>query len=416
MVAVVDDFLRRNGFGPRREATLSPGPSPRKRAAANNGSPLSRAHKRRATSEQPPSATGKSRLWDDLLAAVPEGLSPKPQPDPFAQPCSDWINKLVNQVDDGVLVIPSRRRSAAPVLGDEEPTSLTGATPMVGPPTDITFPRTSLAVPLILAQVDRKFVPCVLDADPAADGQPRSALVVFDQHAADERAAVESILDTLCEGFATSNMATSELPEDHVRLVLTRKEVEVLEREGVRDVLERWGVHLAPTESVETDYVQVGVVKVPSLLDRLARKEGTELTRLLRLYLPVLADDIGELQALIISLESESGGELGEGGWARVQRWMPREMVELANSKACRGGSHLAHLSTSDPAGAIMFEDRLDNDQCHRLLTRLATTRNPWVCAHGRPTFIPLCTLPTSSASRPASRQRIDWASWNETS
>jgi DNA mismatch repair protein MLH3 len=56
-----------------------------------------------------------------------------------------------------------------------------------------------------------------------------------------------------------------------------------------------------------------------------------------------------------------------------------------------------------------MFGDRLDDDQCRRLITRLAGTRNPWACAHGRPTFAPLRVL---NGEKPRYKRVIDWGRW----
>lgn len=282
------------------------------------------------------------------------------------------------------------------------------------PAADITFSRETLANPRVLSQVDRKFVPCVLDAppDPAASTDTtRKVLVVFDQHAADERASLETILDDLCSGFASNSTPTTN--PTGLALVLTQREAHVLDSPGVRPVLARWGIELgipARSEGLDGDmgeYVQVGVIAVPAALERLGKKDGQELTRLLRLYLPVLEEGYGEIQALIATLEAGTLGNGDENGdrnahgvrqetpsWARIQSWMPREMLELANSKACRG--------------AIMFGTKLDEDQCTRLLSRLDATRNPWICAHGRPTVAPLCVLP----GKVSAKREIDWKAW----
>lgn len=261
---------------------------------------------------------------------------------------------------------------------------------MSTPLSDIDFLSSSLSSPTVLRQVDRKFIPCVLEG--RAGDNNHNVLVIFDQHAADERAGVELILEALGDGFANNNMAVTQLQEGHVRLVLTRREAEILERPEARDILTRWGINLTLPDTITGEYIQIGVRGVPALLERLGNKDGTELTRLLKLYLPLLDTDLEEIQAFIATLDDSS-----DPGWGRIQRWMPHEMVELAKSKACRG--------------AVMFEDKLSRDQCTRLLSRLARTRNPWVCAHGRPTMAPLCILPST---RQSAKRTIDWSAWGK--
>lgn len=268
---------------------------------------------------------------------------------------------------------------------------------------DLNFTHQSIASASVLRQVDRKFVPCVVQAEDKCKSSQK-VLVVIDQHAADERVSVEKVLDALNEGFAHDNMPITELEDRLVRVVVSRQEAATLEAPGVRKVLQRWGIVLGDITS-QGEYTQVGVHAVPSILDaRLGRTNPTELTRLLRLYLPVLAGHLPELQVLTAALDS--GARNGAHGWASVQRWMPAEMVELANSKACRGTFDLRDALTP---GAIMFEDRLDPDQCARLVTQLADARNPWICAHGRPTLAPLTVVPEVKLT---ARRPIDWAAW----
>jgi DNA mismatch repair ATPase MutL len=57
----------------------------------------------------------------------------------------------------------------------------------------------------------------------------------------------------------------------------------------------------------------------------------------------------------------------------------PPAVARVLNSKACRG--------------AIMFGDPLSPYECAALLERLARTRFPFQCAHGRPSMVPLVTL-----------------------
>ncbi|TCD69227.1 DNA mismatch repair protein [Steccherinum ochraceum] len=62
--------------------------------------------------------------------------------------------------------------------------------------------------------------------------------------------------------------------------------------------------------------------------------------------------------------------------WQRALRHCPPHLLDLVNSKACRG--------------AIMFNDPLTLEQCERLVGQLARTDAPFQCAHGRPSLVPL--------------------------
>ena len=68
-----------------------------------------------------------------------------------------------------------------------------------------------------------------------------------------------------------------------------------------------------------------------------------------------------------------------------------------------------------------MFGDKLSQEQCKRLVGRLKECRQPFVCAHGRPSLIPLCVLAgncdavTEQAGETVMRQ-IDWERWKERS
>lgn len=58
---------------------------------------------------------------------------------------------------------------------------------------------------------------------------------------------------------------------------------------------------------------------------------------------------------------------------------MPNSVVRLLNSRACRS--------------AIMFGDPLNKQQATALLDALKETRLSFICAHGRPTLVPLLDL-----------------------
>ena len=203
------------------------------------------------------------------------------------------------------------------------------------PTSDIVFTTESLATATILGQVDTKFIACLLHSST----QPRT-LVLIDQHAADERVAVEAILQELCEGFMSGTKRQSEVSGPAI--TLTRLEAQRLASSAFLETFARWGISLELEELGEGDYIQLPIKAVPTILaSRLGRKEASEMTRLVRLYLDQLDETHDELQSLISKYDD---GEIDD--WQRVQRWMPKEMLELANSKACR--------STSFPSVSVL--------------------------------------------------------------
>lgn len=192
---------------------------------------------------------------------------------------------------------------------------------------DVNFTVDSLRTAEVVGQVDKKFIACLL-ATKANNGT--RSMVLIDQHAADERVSVEIILRELCQGFIENSVQQTEVKD--ITLVLTRHEAIQLANPATVDILGRWGISLEVPAPSFTDYVQVPIKAVPSTLAyRLGRKEASELTRLVRQYLtniPVTTDIRAQVSAV-----SE------EDRWQMVQRWMPKEMLDLANSKACRSES-----------------------------------------------------------------------------
>ncbi|WVF69283.1 hypothetical protein IAT40_004059 [Kwoniella sp. CBS 6097] len=407
-----------------------------------------------------------------------------------------WISDLQKQIDPGVLPSSgvhtmyrstghskrSHHHVEADDLGDHSSVMQVEEGPLKRPIDLLSKHTTSINVQLtkaslrraqIIGQVDTKYVavllplPADLSISPATtttDTQvlTKSVIVLIDQHAADERVSVESILSALCSGFRRDDIPTMKPTKSTPMILLTRYEAEELSRPGVLDVFRRWGVHLIPpseTTVTEGEYLQIGVQRVPSALaGRLGKQEAVEMNRLVRGYLAALRENLDGVQTLLrfygtegtkgidrenervieakqgdsrlertkepgerrineirVQAEEEKQDEHGEqevhGPWGHELRYMPREMLELANSKACRG--------------AIMFQDRLSHDQCTRLVNQLSRTRFPFMCAHGRPSMIPLVALhvpsfvrahdlpsgvPNENAIfRKGTKRRIDW-------
>ncbi len=251
-----------------------------------------------------------------------------------------------------------------------------------------TFTAESLSKAKVLAQVDSKFICCSL---PASDPRKR-VLILVDQHAADERIRVERYLSDLCDGFQADTISFRDLSATPLLMLLRTQQVAWLaESPAARSLLHRWafklGLPVIPTETREK-YTQVEVVRLPSIvLDRLEAQDGKEIQRTLQGYIEFLMDeDLGGLhRSLRAGTESVPS--------AVVLRWCPRRLKELINSKACRGEALrlcIWEVCLCRYPGAIMFNDALTPEQCRELIAKLATTEFPFICAHGRPSMIPL--------------------------
>ncbi|TBU47222.1 hypothetical protein BD309DRAFT_856433 [Dichomitus squalens] len=285
------------------------------------------------------------------------------------------------------------------------------------------FSKDDLRGARILGQVDWKFIACVFSTTTDNETEPAGnqcegggALVLIDQHAADERIRVERFLREVCEGFLShprrpvparserdvfeGGVRTRKL-DPPVQILLTGPEAKrIAGSHGVREVFKRWGVAFSAPEAPSTSaptadsgaehasYVQIPVGAVPEVVaDKLLA--GEELRDLVRGFLARLeADGIHEVMSL------REDGDISN--WQKALRWCPRELVELINSKACRG--------------AIMFNDTLTFEQCKALVAKLCETDLPFQCAHGRPSLVPL--VDTSGARNMAGLRPgpgIDW-------
>ncbi|KAG6378611.1 carboxyl transferase domain-containing protein [Boletus reticuloceps] len=235
-------------------------------------------------------------------------------------------------------------------------------------------------------QVDCKFIACVvgLDHDPSGgvrdDGTcgdeiltDGKTLILIDQHAADER-----------EG--SGGVETKQLSPP-VPVLLTRHEASRLaELSDFQKAFESWGFRFSGLEETrsslecETDvdggYIQVLVCTIPEIVSEKLLL-GKEMQELVKGHIGALESQ--ELGPREPSSQYESGNLDEETQWLKALRWCPRELLDLINSKACRG--------------AIMFNDPLNIEQCERLVKQLSTTVFPFQCAHGRPSLVPLTRL-----------------------
>ncbi|KAL7409918.1 hypothetical protein BDY24DRAFT_355430 [Mrakia frigida] len=297
------------------------------------------------------------------------------------------------------------------------------------------FTKSSLKAARAVAQIDRKFIACVLPPDQSSSRKRKKGtegggtLVLIDQHAADERIRVERFLKQLGEGFLSSSDDDDRgiplHPTPSLLLLLTPTEhSHLLSNPSLLLAFKKWGIHLRlpatnranSNPKSSTSPVQIHIDFVPALLaERLegkktkgevesgiGREAPREMVELVKGYLERLVGESGELEGVLnASRKRTRKGVEGEGEgfeWLGALRWCPREILDLVNSKACRG--------------AIMFNDPLKPQQCEKLIKDLSETVFPFQCAHGRPSVVPLVNLDDfvkSQETRPLRRNKLDW-------
>lgn len=194
----------------------------------------------------------------------------------------------------------------------------------------VTIERDTIPNLRIVGQVDRKFI-VVVDAD--------SVMYAVDQHAASERYMYETLLKQ-----ATASKIQSATVSPPKKVTLSHKQrATCMYHSGA---LLRWGwqVRLDNGGKVE-------ILGAPSL-----KKVG------------VVLDGEEHLRSYLDSL-----------GSGTVKHTTPRPVLEAVASAACHS--------------AVRFGDVLSSEQCRSIVGSLAECGSPFICAHGRPSIVPLAVF-----------------------
>lgn len=250
--------------------------------------------------------------------------------------------------------------------------------------------RTALQKAEIIGQVDLKFILTKvplgnLDRTHSlsrSECDQRPLLVLIDQHAADERCRVESLMKSYFSQESGSGPWNVQIEGLEKPLVfeLPSKDGHLLQKHQKR--FEYWGIvfKLAFSNEANREGKQRSNVKVevqalpPSILER-CRLEPRLLVDLLRKEVWKLYDE----PSLVVNPERNRLEELGGLDWVRMFHGCPQGILDLINSRSCRS--------------AIMFNDPLTVEQCNDLVKRLTDCAFPFQCAHGRPSMVPLVDL-----------------------
>jgi hypothetical protein len=210
-------------------------------------------------------------------------------------------------------------------------------------PPSIDLSHLDIAGAQVIGQVDNKFIACRIFARKHTSTAPpdriavtRYFIVVIDQHAADERIRLESILNDLtvqvCSGGATSKA----LVGDGATLRLTPAEQKFFNQVPLAvPLLHRWG--LTCVLQAELDFSMrkhALITTVPKLFANRMAFENSEVERAFHDYVGNLIDRAASDATIGALLERF---ELQIVQSPNVLSWCPPRFIELAKSNACRG-------------------------------------------------------------------------------
>ncbi|CAI5757223.1 unnamed protein product [Candida verbasci] len=210
----------------------------------------------------------------------------------------------------------------------------------------INFSKSDIQQFKIIKQIDKKFI--LINSE--------SQLVILDQHAIDERVKVEQLLQEfintlkLNTGLRLANpLSFNLIVHGEINLFKTYKS--------------NFNIFGIDYEIQEDNVI---VTHLPNVL--LGKvKSGSEFLK--NALLQHCYDLNLNYKRKVLDLDD----------WFACIHHIPKIIIEVINSKACRS--------------AIMFGDELSNQECEELLNELRNCQLPFICAHGRPSIVPLAKI-----------------------
>ncbi|KAI1741111.1 hypothetical protein F4680DRAFT_81182 [Xylaria scruposa] len=286
----------------------------------------------------------------------------------------------------------------------------------VGAPIQGRVSKAALRRAEIIAQVDQKFIfaKVLVDSyshEPKVPHLTASLLILIDQHAADERCRVESLMKDYFVDIgdiprshatlmAATPVARTELLERPLKFDISVRDAAQLE--GTMAHFSHWGIHYRTLQVGTVGHRQVEVIKLPPSIVERCRLEPRLLIELLRKE--AWKTDDHHNRDTSVTEPSNQDGEAATPHWITKFHGCPEGILDMINSRACRS--------------SIMFNDPLTQEECANLLKQLADCAFPFQCAHGRPSMAPLVDLGnsttyTSHERKPADPFKKAFKTWN---
>jgi DNA mismatch repair ATPase MutL len=219
----------------------------------------------------------------------------------------------------------------------------------------ISFTKDQLASAEVIAQVDSSFITVKMG----------SLLCLVDQHAADERVSLE----TLEEAF------TRHDSHDGMKISLTKRDIHLGDIFKSCPVAPSIKVHLTMTQTTAARHYHSLLHKWKFSFEESKTEERTIMLR----GLPSVCGRVAQVADMLEFLNDL--GSLAGGSSIK-----PKFVSSVLASNACRY--------------ATMFGESMSLQQCQNLIEALAKCQLPFVCAHGRPSIIPLIDMAQKSTKQ----------------
>ena len=219
----------------------------------------------------------------------------------------------------------------------------------------------------IIRQIDNKFILLMLfnnplqlhlqlQQSPTPPPTPTTPqLVVLDQHASDERIKIEKLIKEFVDEMSANPGLRLCQP-----LIIDLHPHELQYLHQYASNFQLFGI-----EYIIIDQIKLAVTKLPKVL---ITKVGNDTKFMKDMLLQHSFDVNNKVKNQYFNIKDED--------WFAISHNIPRAIIDLLNSKACRS--------------AIMFGDPLTYTEMSSLIQELSQCKLPFQCAHGRPSVVPL--------------------------
>ncbi|CAH2266099.1 jg11104 [Pararge aegeria aegeria] len=212
---------------------------------------------------------------------------------------------------------------------------------------DLIFDSLSLTEAKILGQIDRKFIASIINARSAKTNKSSNYLVLFDQHAVDERVRLESNLSDYIQDSGWKSIHI-----DPVTIVLCKDDYVYCVNH--KEKLARFGLQWTFSSECE--------MLLNAIPNAILGKNPRQVEIVMKAVKKLISEQIQAIKSLRGNVSL-----------------YPKSIMELVFSEACKY--------------AIKFGDKLSNSECANMISSLAGCKTPFQCAHGRPAIAVLMEL-----------------------